>query len=139
MTAAIDGASPATLHCGCFACGAGRGGGLSLAFTIGPDGAATALWQPSAAFQGYADRVHGGIIATLLDSSIVHALFARGVPGVTADLSIRYRHAVGLGEPVRVTGWVESRRLGLYLCRAEVMQSGRVSVRATAKFAAIRG
>jgi acyl-coenzyme A thioesterase PaaI-like protein len=124
-------------HLECFACGVCHGTGLHLHFEVGADGVALAVWQPSPVFRSYPDRVHGGVIATLLDSSMVHALFARGVAGVTAEMTIRYLGSVNVADPVRVTGWVESCRMGIHLCRAEVRQSGRLVVRASAKFMAM--
>jgi acyl-coenzyme A thioesterase PaaI-like protein len=124
-------------HTGCFACGIGNHSGLNLHFDVGADGVAAASWQPSAEFRSYPDRVHGGVIATLLDSAIVHTLFARGVAGVTAEISIRYLRSIEVRCPVHVRGWVESQRLGIYLCGAEARQSGTIAVRATAKFMAL--
>jgi acyl-coenzyme A thioesterase PaaI-like protein len=124
-------------HRACFACGASNRGGLHLCFECDASGVAAAEWQPTAAFLSYADRVHGGVIATLLDSSMVHALFAQGVTGVTAELTIRYLQRVHVGEPIHVTGWVEFKRHAIYLCRAEVHQGGVLAVRASAKFVAM--
>ena len=124
-------------HRACFACGVGNDQGMNLHFDTGSDGVAAAVWLPSGAFQSYPDRVHGGVIAILLDCAMVHALFARGVAGVTAELSIRYLQSVTLLVPVEVTGWMEECRHGIYLCRAEVRQAGGVAVRASAKFLAL--
>jgi acyl-coenzyme A thioesterase PaaI-like protein len=121
-------------HADCFACGISRGSGLSLHFEVGPDGVAKAVWMPSETFASYPDRVHGGIVATLIDSAMVHALFARGVAGVTAELTIRYNRSVSLRHPVEISGWVESERRGIYYCRAEVRQNGALAARAGAKF-----
>lgn len=121
-------------HPHCFACGVTHGHGLNLCFHVGTDGTASAVWIPSNGFESYPDRIHGGVIATLIDSSIVHALFARDVIGVTAELSIRYHHSVTFLEPVHVSGWVESSRRGVFYCRAEVRQKGRLAAHATAKF-----
>ncbi len=124
-------------HHACFACGSGNHGGLNLHFDIGPDGMTSAIWQPSPAFQSYPDRLHGGVIATLLDSAIVHALFAKGIAGVTAEMTIRYLKSVGFQEPVRVSGCVVSKRHGVFLCHAEVYQNEICAVRASAKFMAM--
>lgn len=121
-------------HSACFACGLDQPMGLRLHFDTGEDGLARALWNPSPAFRSYEDRIHGGVIATLLDSAMVHALFARNIEGVTADTRIRYRKKVGLDQPVRLSGWVESQRLGVYLCRAELHQENDLAVSAQAKF-----
>ncbi len=90
--------------------------------------------MPKDEFKSYPDRVHGGVVATLMDSAMVHALFARDVAGVTAELVIRYLREVASREPVHVSGWVESSRLGVFFCRAEVRQDGRLAAHATAKF-----
>ena len=76
--AAGRGGHPRESHRECFACGIGQGGGLRLHFEVGADGLAHAIWVPEAVFRSYSDRVHGGVVATLLDSAMVHALFARG-------------------------------------------------------------
>ena len=140
MTATSNEKAPGDLeelHRDCFACGFCNHSGLNLHFDVGADGVAMAVWQPSPAFSSYPDRVHGGVIATLLDSAIVHAFFAKGVAGVTAELTIRYLQSVNVDDPVRVVGWVESNRHGVYLCRAEVHQAGNQAVRASAKFMAM--
>lgn len=125
------------IHCQCFACGAGNELGLQLAFEVDQEGVATATWLPSRAFQSYPGRLHGGVIATLLDAAMVHALFAKGVGGVTAELTIRYSQSVVLEEALQVHGYVDERRHGVYLCRAGIRQAGRAVVRASAKFFAL--
>lgn len=123
-------------HHDCFACGGFNVHGLQLHFTVDAHGVASADWQPAPAFMSYADRVHGGVTATLLDSSMVHALFAKGVAGVTAELKIRYLQSLNIHDRVHVSGWVESNRHGVYLCRAAVYQGEVLAVRASAKFLA---
>jgi uncharacterized protein (TIGR00369 family) len=121
-------------HRDCFACGIHNEAGLGLRFEIDPDGIASASWQAAPRFQSYAKCLHGGVIATLLDGAMVHALFAKGIAGVTAEMTIRYMRSVGLEKPLRVTGSVVAERHGLFLCRADVHQDGVHAARATAKF-----
>jgi acyl-coenzyme A thioesterase PaaI-like protein len=57
---------------------------------------------------------HGGMSAMLIDQLLGHAAAASGHPGVTTDLSVRYRRPVPLDVPLRV--WarvvkVEGRRI----------------------------
>jgi acyl-coenzyme A thioesterase PaaI-like protein len=124
-------------HRDCFACGVCNTGGLNLHFEVDACGVASALWQPSSAFQSYPGRLHGGVIATLMDSAMVHALFAKGISGVTAELTIRYLQRVGLEQALQVTGQIEAERHGLYICRADVHQNGKHAVHASAKFMAM--
>ncbi|MBN8458678.1 MAG: PaaI family thioesterase [Verrucomicrobia bacterium] len=118
----------------CYVCGEGEPCGLGVEFVIGPDGSATADWQPSARFQSFPDRLHGGVLAALADGAMLHALLGMGLGGVTVEMSVRYLRAANLREPVRVSGRVLSGRHGLFRCAATVEQGGVPVVRATARF-----
>jgi len=45
---------------------------------------------------------HGGMTALFLDQALGHAASAAGRPGVTTDLTVRYRRPVPLGVPLRI-------------------------------------
>lgn len=126
------------LHTHCFACAPGNPHGLGLHFCTDEKGMTHATWTPTPEFQSYNGRVHGGILATLIDASMVHALFALGVAGVTAEMNLRYHTPVLLNAPVEVATWVEAHKLGLYRLRAEIRQAGCKVVTANAKFMAIQ-
>ncbi len=49
---------------------------------------------------------HGGVSAMLIDQVLGHAAAASGHPGVTTDLTVRYRRPVPLDVPLRVWGRV---------------------------------
>jgi hypothetical protein len=49
---------------------------------------------------------HGGVSAMLIDQLLGHAAAASGHPGVTTDLSVRYRRPVPLDVPLRIWGRV---------------------------------
>ena len=59
-----------------------------------------------AAYEGPPMYGHGGVSAMLLDQVLGHAAAAAGHPGVTTDLSVRYRRPVPLDVPLRVWGRV---------------------------------
>jgi acyl-coenzyme A thioesterase PaaI-like protein len=125
---------PSEFHHDCVVCGAGNPGGLQLRYEIGPDGVATSSWLPSQSYQSYPDRIHGGVLAMLLDSAMVHALWSRGVAGVTVEMKIRYLRSVDWFSPVRITGEVLASRHGLHLCRATLSQHDAHCAQADAKF-----
>lgn len=57
--------------------------------------------------EGFPGLVHGGLLATLFDVVLVHAVTqATGRAGLTGTLTVRYRKPVGLGEPLRITAEV---------------------------------
>ena len=121
-------------HSQCFACSPNNEHGLGLVFCSDAEGVTHATWQPSSVFQSYDGRIHGGILATLMDASMVHTLFARGIVGVTVEMTVRYHSPVLLGEPVEVTTRLEEQRHGVYSLRSEVRQDGVLAAKAHAKF-----
>jgi acyl-coenzyme A thioesterase PaaI-like protein len=123
-------------HPHCFACGEPRAAGLGLVFRVLPDGGVATDWLCPAEFQGFDGILHGGLIATLVDSAMVHALFARGVVARTAELSVRYRHPVRAGHPAHVVARLCAQTGPLYCLKAEVCQEGAVRASAQGKFMA---
>lgn len=124
-------------HQHCYACGKPEAGGLGLCFVSQSDGSVTADWACPTNFQSFEGILHGGIIATLLDGAMVHALFADGVVAQTAELCVRYRHPIKVGSSVRVTARRGDRTGPLHLLSAEISQNEVVSATAHAKFMAV--
>jgi uncharacterized protein (TIGR00369 family) len=125
---------PNEFHHNCFVCGQGQPSGLNLHCEIDADGGATARWEPSSAFQSYPDRLHGGILAALVDGAMVHALHAKGLAGVTVELNIRYLRSARLTLPLEIAARVEAVRRGLFRGTATIDQGCHRIVRASAKF-----
>lgn len=121
-------------HPSCLVCGNGRADGLSLRFKRQADGSVSADFDCGAAFQGYPDRLHGGVIAVLLDAAMTHCLFARNVAGLTAKLAIRYNRAVVLGMPAVVRARVVDAKSPLYYLDSEVIQGGAICAAAKGTF-----
>lgn len=118
-------------HHACFACRPVAAGGLGLTFRLQADGSVSADWTCPPGGESYVGIVHGGLLATALDSAMVHALFARGIVARTGELNVRYRQSVRAGEPVTVTA-----HHPLHHLVAEIHQSGTLCVRASGKFMA---
>jgi acyl-coenzyme A thioesterase PaaI-like protein len=122
-------------HGACFACGTASANGLGLSFRLSPDGMAVfADWLPPHWAVSYGGTVHGGLVATVLDSAMVHALFARGCSARTADLHLRYRHPVQPSAPCRIEARLVSQRCGALQLDATLHQAGRLCARAAATF-----
>ena len=88
----------------CFVCGLDNPLGLHLAFYEDGDGTVICELTPPAEYQGYPDRVHGGIVTALLDEVLGRAAIARDVWASTAKLEVRYRQPVPLQQPTTVRG-----------------------------------
>ena len=108
-------------HPGCVVCG-GRDVGLDLDFRLVEDGAVEATFDCTSTLQGYPDRLHGGIICTMIDGAMTNCLFAHEVAAVTAELKVRFRQAANLGAPAKVRARIAERLSPLFRLRAEVVQ-----------------
>ncbi|MCG3137861.1 MAG: hypothetical protein HJJLKODD_01716 [Phycisphaerae bacterium] len=121
-------------HPACIACRNRVDGGLGLQFESTADGSVEARYECEAFYQGYPDRLHGGIIATLLDAAMTHCLFSKWIRGYTAKLQIRYRHPVRVGEVAIVRAALCETREPLHRLTASIVQEGRICAKAEATF-----
>lgn len=125
---------PAQLHPNCIVCSPTNPRGLGQAFSLGSDDSITADFDLDETCEGYQGCPHGGITAALLDASMCHWLFAHGLTGVTAELSIRFRHPIRPGEPARAIAQLKRASHPLYILEARIVQDGQVKAQATGKF-----
>jgi acyl-coenzyme A thioesterase PaaI-like protein len=122
------------VHPACIVCGSENPYGLRLVLLPCPDGSVLGSFQPRASYEGYSGRLHGGILAALLDGAMTHCLFARGCAAVTADLRVRFRHPVTTDGRLIVRAWVRRTYPPLYLMAAEIIQNDQIKATAEAKF-----
>ncbi len=90
----------------CFLCGVDNKLGLHGRFFVLESGELVGVFTPRQEHQGYPGRLHGGIIAALLDETIGRAInTAHGDTwGVTIKFSMRLRQPVPLEREVKVVG-----------------------------------
>ena len=121
-------------HTDCFACGSTHEQGLHLQFeSRGIQ--TTCQAEINRTHQSYDGIVHGGVIATLLDATMIQCLHsAFGSNPLTCRLDIRYREVVQVDTAITVTACVTSRR-GIHCwAHATIMQNERVCVTARGAF-----
>ena len=112
----------------CFACGATNPIGMRLEIELG-EGTASASWTAGDDFVGWTDKVHGGILATLLDEVMCWAPSSFDSWAVTAEMSVRYRSPASPGERLTATARVAERRRRIYQVTGEVRgEDGRLVV-----------
>lgn len=124
----------AEAHPFCFVCSGSNPMGLALRYESQLDGSVSSSFLGNCALEGYSGLLHGGLIATLLDGAMTHCLFARGLRGLTAELTVRYHERVAASEEVFLRAWLEDDAHGLYQLRAELTQGGVVKAGAIGKF-----
>ena len=80
------------------------------------------------AYQGWKGVAHGGIVALLLDEAMAYAAGAHGYLGVTAEMKLRFRNAVPIGEPLRVRGKVLWQRRNVFGIEASIVSDDGVTL-----------
>ena len=103
----------------CFVCGQDNPIGLKLRFDW--DGkTAKAEFTPNKLHQGWSGIVHGGIITCLLDEAMSYAALFEKINTVTAQLQVRMKRPVQIGQPLSITGNVTKRTRKLVETKATI-------------------
>ncbi len=104
----------------CIACGEHAEHGLHLRFSALADDSVEAAFAFDRSFQGWRGIVHGGAVALVLDEAMAYAAAARGVRGVTGELTMRFRGPVPVGANIVARGRVLWERRGVLGIEASV-------------------
>lgn len=122
----------------CFGCGRLNEFGLKLNFHADARGGVWADFEPAARFEGYTGMVHGGVIGAVLDEVMAWSLYRQETWAVTAEMSVRYRAPVQVGELTRATGWQVAARGRRIEMAGEIRRRSDGAVLATATALFIR-
>lgn len=125
---------PEREHRNCIMCGDQNPTSLGLRFSRQGEARVGTFFQSREELQGYDGILHGGIIASLLDSAMTNCLFHAGIRGVTADLRVRYKHVVPAGEKVEVVAQLVESRAPLYRLKASIRMNGKTMAHGDARF-----
>jgi len=118
----------------CFVCGADNDIGLQAVFlTDAETDTSRAEIQLTAAYQGWQDVIHGGILAALLDEACIYACRGQADQCVTAELQVRFRKPVPVGARVAVTGQLTDCSRKVWQAASQVKVDGDLYAEATAK------
>jgi len=121
----------------CFVCGLKNTAGLHASFYEVENNQLVALFTPCEQHQGYPDRLHGGLAATILDETIGRALMIDqdDVWGVTIEFNVRYRKPVPLNQELRVVGRITNQNRRLFEGSGEILlPDGQVAVEGSGKY-----
>jgi len=119
---------------GCFVCGPHNDTGLQADFSFDAEQQRSfCRLTIDERFQGWTAVVHGGVIASLLDEACIYAGRSLAETLVTAELAVRYRKPVPVGQEVTVAGEVLERRRKVLKVRAQLEVNGELHAEADAK------
>jgi uncharacterized protein (TIGR00369 family) len=116
---AADGRRYAFADHHCFACGGTNPIGMGLHIEL-DEGRARTTWRAGDDFVGWSDKLHGGIVATLLDEVMAWACASSDAWAVTAEMTVRYRSPAAPGEELVAEGRVVEQRRRIYQVVGEV-------------------
>jgi uncharacterized protein (TIGR00369 family) len=124
----------------CFVCGANNSIGLHAHFFNLDDGGVCAEFTPRDEHQSYPGRVHGGVVASLLDEAIGRAMQNNHpeIWGVTVELQLKYRKPVPIDVPVRMLAHItkDSKRIFEGIGQI-ILEDGSVAVEAFGRYAVL--
>jgi uncharacterized protein (TIGR00369 family) len=121
----------------CFGCGKDNPVGLKAQFYDLAEGKTAAVFQAGEEFQSYPRRLHGGIVASILDETLGRAILALEPDclAVTAELTIRYKKPAPLGTPLKVVAQVTKNNRRLFRSSGELLlPDGQVAATATGTY-----
>jgi acyl-coenzyme A thioesterase PaaI-like protein len=121
----------------CFVCGLQNSFGLKASFFEVEGDQLVALFTPCEQHQGYPDRLHGGLAATILDETIGRAMNIgqNEIWGVTVEFKVRYKKPVPLDQELKAVGRITSQNRRFFEGTGEILlPNGEVAVEGYGKY-----
>jgi acyl-coenzyme A thioesterase PaaI-like protein len=121
----------------CFVCGLKNEFGLHASFFEVEGDQLVALFTPCDQHQGYPERMHGGLAATILDETIGRALMINNEEawGVTVEFIVRYKRPVPLDVELRVVGRITRDTRRIFEGTGEILlPDGEIAVEGKGKY-----
>ena len=125
------------LHDQCIACSTANPHSLQLRCKLNSDHSVSASFTPKPHLKGFPDQLHGGILATLLDSAMAQCLLLNHIQAVTATLDIRFRNPAPLTGNYTVTARCDESRRTIYRLSASIVADGVTIATAKSQFVKI--
>lgn len=138
MLTVQKGQGEVNLHRNCFACSSNDGIGLGLKFYKNEDGAVFGNFFADPKYEGYSGIIHGGIIATLLDSAMTHCLLMKDIPALTGRLSIKYSTPIRTGTVVKLEARIVDQLHEMFILEGKALVDGKRVASAEAKYRSMK-
>lgn len=119
----------------CFVCGTDNPIGMKLDYKTTDKNTVEAVFIPGEEYQGYDDIMHGGLVTTLLDEAMVKVLNAQSIKAVTAEVKVRFKKTIPIGQQIIITGILKEQRKKLFYTEGFVKNElGEILAMAKGKF-----
>ncbi len=121
----------------CFVCGTDNQESLHTKFYELENGELMSISTPTPTHQSYPDRVHGGIISSVLDEVIGRAIMILEPEawGVTVELNIKYKKPVPLNKPIKTVARITRNTRLIFEGTGEIiLEDGTIAATGYAKY-----
>lgn len=121
----------------CMICGLENTYGVRASFYNMEDGSVGGLFTFRDEHQSYPGRVHGGMLATMIDELAGRVLWVDSpeLVGVTMDINVKYKKPVPYGVPLKGIGTMTERLSRAYKAKCRIMDmDGTVLAEGEAKY-----
>lgn len=121
----------------CFVCGTDNKGSLQTKFYELENGELMSISTPTRIHQSYPDRVHGGVISSVLDEIIGRAIMISEPDawGVTVELNIKYKKPVPIDKPIKALARIIRNSRLIFEGTGEILlEDGTVAAEGHAKY-----
>ena len=122
----------------CLVCGMKNPLGLKAFFYETEKKEIVAIFNTREEHQSYPGRLHGGITAAILDETIGRAILMhheKEIWGVTAELKMRFKKPIPLGEELKVVGRITKESNRLFEGTGElILQNGDIAATCEGKY-----
>jgi uncharacterized protein (TIGR00369 family) len=119
----------------CFVCGKENPSGLKIEFRENPQNKeveAAVVFPPH--MQGWQNTVHGGLLATVLDETMIKAAAAAGNKCVTAEITVKYKKPAFTETTYRVHGKMLETRGRIIMAESHICDAtGQIYAQAAGK------
>jgi len=123
----------------CIACGDKNPIGMKLKFELKKD-YIEAFYSFPKEFQGYADIVHGGMIALLLDEIMVNLPLRKlNVPVVSGEIKVKFRKPLKILEKVKARVYMVKQKSRVFIVRGEVIRESDKALIAESEAICVKG
>jgi uncharacterized protein (TIGR00369 family) len=123
----------------CFVCGENNQCGLKARFFVHDDGSVESSYIAEERFVGYADILHGGILASLLDEVMIKAVLKDMKLAVTASMEVKFKHPVMVGQKINLVGRVINRKHRIFKTEGTAEVDGKIVASATGVYIEAKG
>ena len=120
----------------CFVCGVDNPVGLKLKFFETDTDELTSTFNLPESYQGYTNRIHSGIITSILDETILRAIkiLEDDTNGVTMEIKVNFRRPVPVNTELTVLGRITSNSKLIFEGTSEIFEGDNVLALAEGKY-----